>query len=293
MIEEAILKTVAYADVFDFPLNRAEIHRYLLGERLTEDKTLAVLLDIGGLIPGLLSQVDGHFTLPGREDIVAVRQKREQIADKLWNRAISYGRIIGQLPFVRMVALTGALAMRNIESNADMDYLIVTRPNRLWVSRAMAILLVRFGAKRGDTICPNYFLSERALQLTDENVFTAHELAQMIPISGPEIYTKMRSLNRWSETYLPNAIGAPLDLTGKNDTTHPLKPISEFVLKSRLGSLIEDWEMERKIKKFSQRIPEHHEASFSTDWCKGHFDDHGQQALTKFNSRLADLQEKL
>ncbi len=32
-LEQAILRTVIYADIFSFPLNRRELHHYLIAER--------------------------------------------------------------------------------------------------------------------------------------------------------------------------------------------------------------------------------------------------------------------
>ena len=53
--EQAIINTVSYVDVFDYPLTPAEIHRYLIHLPLTSAETHN-LLDAGRLVPARLSR---------------------------------------------------------------------------------------------------------------------------------------------------------------------------------------------------------------------------------------------
>ena len=58
---------------------------------------------------------------------------------------------------------------------------------------------------RAITLCPNYFLAESALRLSTQNLYTAHELTQMVPLFGLPVYQAMRRLNTWTDRFLPNA----------------------------------------------------------------------------------------
>jgi hypothetical protein len=207
-----------------------------------------------------------------------------------WRKAIRYGRLIGSLPFVRMVGVTGALAMDNLADD-DIDYLIVTEPGRLWLCRALVVAVVRAAALRGIELCPNYFLSEQALQLEERNLFTAHEVTQMVPVVGLATYDRFRQLNRWTEMYLPNAGGPPRRVASSDGGGRQrARRLVERTLRSRLVSPIERWEMRRKVRKLGQRSNGHTEASFGPDWCKGHFGDHGQLTLSRYHARLEQLE---
>src|SRR5688572_8466038 len=207
-MNHAILQTVVYADIFDYPLTENEIHRYLTGFPAPLE-SVSDALRKGGLVPSLLERAGDYYHLTGREQVVSSRQRRGQVAARLWPQALRYGHMIAGLPFVRMLAVTGSLAMDNVEAGADLDYLIVTKTGRLWLCRALVLALGRLAALQGVRICPNYLISERCLEFPEQSLYTAHELAQMVPLSGFDVYARIRTLNPWVGRFLPNADGAP------------------------------------------------------------------------------------
>jgi hypothetical protein len=296
-IEAAIVRTVAYVDVFDYPLTAAEVQRYLLGVPASAE-TVNTILGNGHLVPHRLAQHQGYFTLPGREGIVATRQRRAAIAHEMWPHALRYGRTIASLPFVRMVAVTGSLAVNNVEPEADIDYLVVTANGRLWLCRALVILVVRLAARRGVALCPNYFLAERALNFQTRDLYTARELAQMVPIAGLELYQRMRQLNTWTAGFLPNAGGSPQRVMA----VQPPSVAARFgrwlvqgVLQTPAGASLERWEMNRKIRKFTRQSHDTSrngtiESAFCPDWCKGHFENHGRRILETFDNQLRRIE---
>lgn len=289
------LLTLAYADVFDYPLTAAEAHRYLIGVPASPRSVASALASL--VSQGRAEAREGFFTLPGRAHLVEVRRHRQHLSAPLWREARRYGRLLAALPFVRMVAVSGALAMDNVDERGDIDYFVVTEPGRLWTTRAFAVLLVRLARARGVTLCPNYLVTTRALELQDWNLFTAHELVQMVPLSGAQVYRRLRRLNRWTQAYLPNADGPPRPILA-DAPAHRATLAAERVLRARLFDPLERWEMGRKVRKFVKMggEPAHdgwQEASFCEDWCKGHLDHHGQRALRAFERRVEALKEAL
>ena len=282
-LEEAVVQAVAYSDIFDYPLTVREIHRYLMELPVSRDEVDRVLSN-GGLTPDHLTSIDGFFALPGRETIVETRMRRAVQARRDWARAYRYGRIIASLPFVHMVAVTGELAMDNVGPASDIDYFIVTAPGRLWLARLMVIAVVRYGALRGLELCPNYLVSERALDFDDRNLYTAHEIAQMVPISGFETYERMRALNGWLCDFLPNAGGPPRQIEAPA-RWRPLRRLAERLLRGRVGARLERWEMERKIRKLAGGGRSPAETAYSPDRCKGHVDGHGERILALYYER--------
>lgn len=283
VILQSVFHTLAYADVFDYPLTVPEVYRYLTSPKGTVEEVRRALSD-----ESLFSQTREYFTLRGREEIVEIRKRRAQVAAQLWRKAIRYGRIIASLPFVKMVAITGSLAMNNTGEGKDIDYMIVTAPNHLWTCRALSLLIARMATLEGVSLCPNYLVTTNALELRERSLYVAHELAQMIPLSGIETYDEMRHRNDWVEDYLPNASGMPElpEDTESVKTYFTVQKALEILFSLPFGQWFEKWEMNRKIERLSREQSQSFESYFSADVCKGHIDKHGESVVTALAVRL-------
>jgi hypothetical protein len=296
-IDQAVLRAVAYADVFEYPLRAAEVHRYLHGVPATLDVTAEALTSCS-VSGNALSYWNGYYTLPGREGLVEVRRRRAAHASQLWPAAVKYGRLIAGLPFVRMVAVTGALAWDNVEGGADIDYMIVTEPDRLWLCRWLVAALGRLAHRDGVSLCPNYVVSMRALALADRNLYTAYELARMAPIAGLGMHRRLRRANPWAMEFLPNTEGPPprpphTDTHPTTTRTHRalarLARLGEKAMRSPLGAVLERREMTYRIRKRATQGVAQSEASYGLDWYKEHTSGHGHRALAAFADRLRGL----
>jgi hypothetical protein len=286
--DEPILHTLLYADIFDYPLTPGEIHHYLIGARVSPDEVQAAL-HTSAWLRALTVRVNGYVTLRHRREIGALRDERRQASAQLWPVARRWAAILGGLPFVRMVAVTGALAMDNAPAGDDVDYLIVTAPGRVWLARGMAVLMVRVARALGTGLCPNYLLAETALAQQRRDLFSAHDLAQMVPLVGHAMYARLRAMNAWAEAYLPQArmpLRAEPDLAPRG-LVSGLKRLAEWLLGGRLGDALERWERGRKMARFAAEAGRPTAAAeLDADRVKGHFDDHGQPILRQYEERV-------
>ena len=287
----AILCTVAYADVFDYALTLSQVHRYLIGCRATRHDVHQAL-NVHGWLVQRLRLKEEFVTLRGRGHLVEVRHERAELAADVWPLARRFARSIAALPFVRAVALTGALAMDNSGPGDDFDYLIVTSPGRLWLARAMVIgFVVKPAARRGHEVCPNYLLSERSLAFAERNLYVAHELAQMVPMSGLETYRRLRASNSWAARFLPNATGLPRAVEPSGINASSLRSLAELGLGTFVGGQLERIERRRKIRRFRAQAVGADRTCFSTDRCKGHFQSNEQFVQQAFAARLRALMD--
>jgi hypothetical protein len=286
ILEHAVLEAIAYGDVFDYPLTREEIWRALPVETTLAEVDAALAPD--GSLAGHVVHTGNFHTLAGRDALFEVRRHRAKDSSRLMRQARTYGSLIARLPFVRMVAVSGSLAVDNAEAGDDIDYLIVTAPGRVWLARSLITLLaVRLARLRGLTVCPNYVLSESALALPERDAYTARELLQMRPIAGQDVYTRMLAANAWCRDLLPNwRVGIEMPVE-----KHSLSArFGERLLGGRLGDSLERWLLRRKGGELRRAAGDNTEAVFDETVCKGHFEAHRARLEVELSSRLGRLE---
>ena len=291
-IRATIIAALAYADLFDYPLTLAEIERYQIGtsftsEQLAQVLNQQVLHQNGHAITGVAT--DGAFyALAGREGNFATRRERLRDSKRLWRRAAVYSLWASRLPYVRMVAVTGALAVNNIAANPDIDLLVVATAGRVWMCRRALIVLVRLARLLGDDLCPNYIVSESNLALDQRDFFTAHELAQMVPQYGAQTYEAMIRSNDWVRFYLPRGFDSVPAI--EKLRVGGARRMVERAAKGKTFDRLEAWELRRLHEKLRASIGAASEVVCSPEQCKGHTGLHRRSVMMRFAARLEELE---
>ena len=235
-IDQRILQTLAYFDVFSYPLTKDELISYTVA--LPEEKELAEIT-LGELVSsGLVRSQQGFFYLGNHPWKVNRRIAGNKRARVRFRAARFYSRIISYFPFVRGVFLTGSISKGFMSYKDDIDYFIVTSPGRLWTVRTMLTLFKKiFLLNSHRNFCINYFLDENHLHVEEKNRFTATELAFIVPIYGNEAYLNILDQNQWVNAYYPFFKPGHTSLMR---TSRPIiKRIMEFAIKARLFDSIE------------------------------------------------------
>lgn len=208
-LKKAILTTLIYHDIFEYPLTLSEIHLYLIGKRA---KLKSLEKNLNNLVEGkVIGKHKDLFYLKGKKNNVGQRILRQRYSKNKLVKAKLYAQVLRVIPSVRLVAVSGALAMGNSHKADDIDLVIVTSKNLLWTTRFFSnVLLWPFkrdpqGLKKSDRACLNLFLDESALRIKDQNLYTAHEIAQLKPLwDRDKTYSRLIKSNLWIFKHLPN-----------------------------------------------------------------------------------------
>ncbi|WP_085944646.1 radical SAM protein [Ideonella sp. B508-1] len=199
--EQAVLRALAYRQVFDAPLSAEEVWQFLdlPGVALAEVKLALRQLQTAGLVAGR----DGWFWIAEMDDPIARWTVKQARADADMPGALKVGRTLMRLPFVDGVAISGSLSKRAQSEDGDFDFMILTRPGRLWLVYVL-LRLYRGRLPSRHMLCSNYVLACHRLGLAQRDAFTAMELATLIPVGGRDALQQMQQANSWVDEYLPN-----------------------------------------------------------------------------------------
>lgn len=153
------------------------------------------------------------------EGLIGVQDPRNTVSKrKITNiklkKAKKLLRYLGNLPWVRFVAVAGSVAFGNPEAEDDIDIFIVTNKKRLWLVRSIDLILYRIlGVRRRfsdsnvkDKLCFIYYVTEEHLELApqdEQNFLTALEVVTLVPVVHEEYYQKLLNSNRWVKKYFP------------------------------------------------------------------------------------------
>ncbi len=213
-VRESILKTLIYGDIFDYPLTKKEIWKFLIA---TKAKRTLFENAVSEFPPGRWELKQGLLFLLGRAEIVEIRRKRQQVSRKKLELAKKIIQKLSLVSTVLFIGISGGLALENSKEDDDIDLFIITSRGTIWFTRLVLVLTLILmgqyrgqGKKKSQKICLNMFLDENALTLPKErqNLYTAHEVAQVMPIfQRNDTYIKFLDANKWVKKFLPNAMG--------------------------------------------------------------------------------------
>lgn len=240
-LERALLLTLVYSDIFDYPLSADELKRYLpVACRDAEFETALAVLEDEHVV-----NRDGLLCLRGREGNAEKRRRRAGIAAERWAKAERFASWLRHVPFLRMVAVCGSQAVDNADVKGDIDLFLITEPGRLWVVQSITMTLRRLGRLRfGIEICPNYLVTRERLEIEDRNLYVAREITQSVPLWGEEDHERFLGANDWIGRFLPQArLNGHRHPTGRRLPRRVERPgptrLLERLLGGRLGHLLD------------------------------------------------------
>ncbi len=245
-----------YFDIFDYPLNKKELS---LATSQNVDECLEELKSLT-----LVDHVDEWYFIRGKKYEKRIHQK--SMSDSYYKKARRYAAIINRFPFVRGVYISGSLSKDWADENTDVDYFIITSPQRLWICRTMLIMFKKiFLLNSRKYFCLNYFIDTESLEIEEKNIFTATEVCFLKPLVNAELLTEFIQKNAWiKDHYGKNPTMDNRFLIQKKDGF--FKRLGEKILKGKLGERLDIWSMKKTLNFWKTKFPEMEQKDFDINF---------------------------
>ena len=242
LLEASVVRRVLYFEIFRYPLSRKDITNLVKGNHSDQEveKTIGELL-----MRGVLTEHNGFLSVGLSEEDSLKRQSAEQHFESVRSKIERSCRRVARFPFVRGVALSGAVSKGLMTTDGDVDFFIITKPGRLWLCRTLMVAYKKiFLLNSRKYFCVNYFIDTDHLALPDQNVFTATELAYLLPTYGMEEMDRFRQTNGWYQSEYPE-FEHPLTVSVVTRDRKWFKGVCEWMLGGWVG---------RRLNRFCYRI---------------------------------------
>jgi len=256
-IENSILQTIIYYDILNYPLTSFETWKYLLAENSCTLGEVVEALESDDL-KNRIEEFRGFYFLKGRKDLVERRIQRDKNSAVKFEIAQKAAWWLRFVPFVRMIAVTGTLAMKNCEKDSDIDFFVILEKGRIFTGRLLVTLIVhllgkrRHGKKIKNRICLNYFITTGSLEIEKEDLFAANEYSFIYPLLGQNVFQKFCGTNlSWIKKIKPNWQVPNLKPARYFVEVKPLQKVIQQIFESLInlfrGDRIEAWQKRRQI----------------------------------------------
>lgn len=257
---KSIIKTLAYYDIFEYPLTAEEIYQNLGTNSVSYSDVFAEIEILES--KGLVYKNRNFYLLSNNEYFITRRITGNHLAEKKLASAYRMTKLISKFPYVRAILLSGSISKGYMEKDSDVDYFIITNPNRLWVTRLLLMAFKKiflFNSRK--IFCINYFVDSETLEIEEKNIFTATELVTLIPTYGKELYDELYTKNIWIRQFYPNFPKRDTkNISSKNSSM--IQKIFEKILNNSFGDKLDDFAMNLFEKSNHKKYSEYNSNDF-------------------------------
>ncbi|MEN8957433.1 MAG: nucleotidyltransferase domain-containing protein, partial [Flavobacteriales bacterium] len=204
---------------------------------------------------------------------------------------------IGKFPFVRGVYISGSFSKGVVNEGGDVDYFVISKHNRLWITRTILILYKKiflFNSRK--FFCLNYFISDENLEINQKNIFTATELFTLIPMVNTTLHQKLLEDNKWAEDFYDFKKIKPLKV--KPFKISIFQSFIELFFNGNLGERLDIHLMNKTLMRWERKFPEMENYDFKIAFkstrnvSKHHPSNFQKKVLEKYENNLKSIKLK-
>jgi len=296
-LRQSIIRALAYYDIFAYPLTAEEVYYNLGNNHTNVEEITSELVKLAS--SNIIYCKENFFLLNDDDNYVRRRRKGNELAEKRLQTARKFSGFISRFPFIRAVLLSGSISKGFMEEDSDIDYFVITHPNRVWFSRLVLMIFKKiflFNSKKN--FCINYFVDSDNLEIEEKNIFTATEIVTLLPTFGKNIYDQFYEKNFWVKKFYPN-------FPKRDSNTIPerkngvMKSLLENLLGKKFGDKIDDFAMSLFNKFNRTKYKNYNQEEFKLAFkstkkeSKHHPKFFQRRVLVEFENKIKSLEDQL
>ena len=249
-IKQNILKTLTYFDYFKYPLTREDIRSFLpqQSNQSVIDEMLLLLVN-----EKIIFKTGDFYSLRNEMFLAKKRREGNERAIKQLVIAKKIAKLLSRFPYVETVAVSGSLSKNYADEKADIDFFIITSPNRLWIARTLMHFFKKLSyiAGKQHWFCMNYYVDEMAMEIKEKNIFTAMEIVTLMPMRGIGCFKKFIAVNSWAKNYFPSHYVSLNNIAEIKKSF--VRKCFEKIFNSKLGDAVDKWLMTVTDKRWKKK----------------------------------------
>jgi len=249
-IRKDILATLAYFNLFDYPLKKNEILIFLghCNDYREFEQALTNLLKDSAVY-----KIAEFYSLQNDFKLAIRRFRGNEKAMNMLKKAEKAAAIIAAFPFVKAVGVSGSLSKYFADEQSDIDFFVITQANRLWIARTFLHIFKKltFIVHRQNYFCMNYFIDDEEPAILEKNIYTAMEVVTVLPLRDNGIFDQFFKANSWVSVFFPNKyLHAPSVHTPARSW---IKSVTEKLLNNQLGNSLDNFLMNQTARKWNAK----------------------------------------
>jgi hypothetical protein len=219
-LEKSILQTIIFFDLFDYPLTELEIWKFLYSPE--KPYSLSEIKSYLRLSPSNIETYQGFYFLKNRRETIDIKHDRYKESFIKFKKAKRVAKIFSIIPFIKLIAIGNFIPENNTKKESDIDFFIVTKKNRVWITRAICVALTIIlqlrptPKNKKNKICLTFYttnqdLNFKKLSLPKKegigDLYLFYWIATLYPLYNiDKAYEKFIKENGWLKNYLPNLL---------------------------------------------------------------------------------------
>lgn len=231
MLKDRIVHTLRFFDLQSYPLTLLELTQFLMQDMDVMKESMneryetsvggsqSVSVSAGDILECIetecgqsVEQCHGFYFLQGRKELAFERMYGYVYGIEREKSIKKYVPFVQYIPFIRGVAVGGSQAMGLQKSTSDIDLLVFTEKNRLWVARTFITLYFQLLGKRrhglmvANRFCLNHYREGFSSISYGRDAYNAMEYVRLRPVVNRSLVCEFIGNNMdWISVFFPQS----------------------------------------------------------------------------------------